>query len=78
MELVYAGLGLIALAWIIQLYYILRGNREIQPVFVGIYMVAVVLLVVGDILGNLILLSVFELSTLVAAGLVLVKLVIGK
>ncbi len=40
-SLMFLGFGLIALAWIIQLVYIIRGDRNVQPLFIGVYIVAV-------------------------------------
>ena len=73
-----AGLGLIALAWIIQLLYILRGNRNVQPLFIGVYIVGVIILSVEDVMGGFLENAYAELVTVIASLLTLLVLVATK
>ncbi|MFH1868159.1 MAG: hypothetical protein ABH843_04235 [Candidatus Omnitrophota bacterium] len=72
MGLAQIGLILIAAAWIIQLAASWKGNKSIQPAFIIAYMAGVLALVIADYMQTSIL-SYFELLTLVAAGIVLLK-----
>lgn len=47
-----SGIGLlcIALAWIYQLFLVVKGSSKIKPVFVGLYAIGVALLVIDDLL----------------------------
>jgi hypothetical protein len=73
-----AGFGLIALAWIIQLVYIVRGKRDVQPIFIGVYLVGVVVLVVSDVTGGAVDIAYAELVTIIASLLTLVALLVTK
>lgn len=73
MELAQIGLILIAVAWIIQLAVSWKGNKNIHPVFILVYMAGVLALVIADYRETNIL-SYFELLTLIAAGIVLLKI----
>ena len=42
------GLWIIAMAWLVQLAYMWKGNREIQPAFILLYLVGVALLVIDE------------------------------
>jgi hypothetical protein len=70
-----AGFGLIALAWIIQLVYIVRGNRNVQPLFIGVYIVGVIILAASDVMGGAVDIAYAELVTIIASLLVLVAFV---
>jgi len=50
-SLMLAGFCLIALAWIVQLAYIVRGNRSVQPIFIGVYVAGVIVLAASDVMG---------------------------
>jgi hypothetical protein len=72
------GFGLIALAWIIQLIYIVRGNRNVQPLFIGVYVVGVIILAASDVIGGAVDIANAELVTIIASLVVLVALVATK
>jgi uncharacterized protein with PQ loop repeat len=76
-DLSQGGLLIIAIAWIGQLYHVLRGNKNITPFFIVSYMVGVLLLVISGYLANLPV-SYFELGTLVAALIVLIAVLRKK
>ena len=73
-----AGFSLIALAWVIQLLYILRGNRNVQPLFIGVYIVGVIILSVEDVMGGFVESAYAELVTVIASLLTLLVLVVTK
>ena len=75
MDLMYIGLPLIALAWLVQLYFVFKGKKEIRPEFIVLYILGVLFLVAGDFTTGLTTLSYFELGTFLAALLVLIKIV---
>jgi len=77
MDLSFAGLVIIAIAWLVQMAFSWRGNKEIQPAFIICYIVGVLMLVTADYLKNSTL-SYFELLTCIAAGLVLLKITKAK
>ena len=72
------GFSLIALAWIIQLLYIMRGNRNVQPLFIGVYIVGVIILSVEDVLGGFVESAYAELVTVIASLLTLLVLLVTK
>jgi hypothetical protein len=73
-----AGYGLIALAWIIQLLYVTRGNRSVQPLFIGIYIIGVIILSADDVMGGFVESAYAELVTVIASLLTLVALLVTK
>ncbi|MBL7073051.1 MAG: hypothetical protein ISS33_04655 [Candidatus Omnitrophica bacterium] len=73
MNLAGIGLILVAVAWIVQLAFSWKGNKSIRPLFIIVYMAGVLLLVIADYLQTNVL-SYFELLTLIAAGIVLWKI----
>lgn len=77
-SLMLVGFGLIALAWIIQLIYIVRGNRNVQPLFIGVYVVGVIILAASDVIGGAVDIANAELVTIIASLVVLVALVATK
>lgn len=77
LNLASAGLVLIAVAWLIQLYQVLKINKNISPLFVVGYIVGVGMLVTSGFLANAPV-SYFELGTLVAAVIVLVVILKKK
>jgi len=77
-SLMLAGFGLIALAWIIQLFYITRGNRSVQPLFIGVYIVGVIILAASDVMGGDVNIAYAELVTIIASLLTLVALLVTK
>jgi len=72
--LMLAGFGFIALAWIIQLAYIVRGNRNVQPLFIGVYIAGVIILVASDVMGGVVDIAYAEVVTMIASLLTLVAL----
>lgn len=77
LNLATGGLLVIAIAWAIQLYQVLRINKNISSLFVVGYMVGVGMLVVSGYLAKTPV-SYFELGTLVMAAVVLVALLFKK
>ena len=73
-----AGFSLIALAWVIQLLYILRGNRNVQPLFIGVYIVGVIILSVEAVMGGFLESAYAELVTVIASLLTLLVLLVTK
>jgi hypothetical protein len=77
MSLSFAGLVIIAAAWLVQLVFSWNGNRTIHPIFIVFYMLGVLALIISDYIGTKAL-SYFELLTLVAAGLLFWRIVTVK
>jgi len=73
MGLAQIGLVSIAVAWIIQLVASWKGNKNISPAFIIVYMLGVLALVIADYMGTSVL-SYFELLAFIAAGIVLLKI----
>ncbi|MBS3079752.1 hypothetical protein J4218_06535 [Candidatus Pacearchaeota archaeon] len=73
MDLTSIGLIIIAIAWIIQLFYVFKNKKEIQPLFVIFYMLGVIVLMTGIYLASKTI-SYYELLTVIASALVLGKL----
>jgi len=71
------GLIVIALAWLVQLYQVLKINKNISPIFVVAYMVGVAMLVVSGYLADAPV-SYFELGTFVMAMIVLIAITVKK
>lgn len=67
------GLIIIAIAWLIQLYFSFKGKREIRKEFIIAYMIGVLCLVIEDFKVGLNAMSYFEIGTFIAALLVLIK-----
>jgi len=67
------GLIVISIAWIIQLVYSWNGNKKINYYFILLYMLGVVFLMIGIYLSTKTI-SYYELSTLIASGLLLIRL----
>ncbi|MFC1548825.1 hypothetical protein ACFL5E_02580 [Candidatus Omnitrophota bacterium] len=76
-DLASVGLVLIAVAWIIQLVLSWKGNRTIRPIFIICYMIGVLALVTADYLQTNVL-SYFEALTFIAAGILLVRILVVK
>ena len=77
MDIFMAGLALIVVGWLSQLYYLFQGKKEIKPLFVVLYMVGVAMLIYTDYSAGESM-WMFESGTFLAAGLVLIKLLTGK
>jgi len=74
MDLTQLGLIIIAIGWLIQLFYVFKNKKEIQPWFVICYMVGVLVLMIGIYQASKTI-SYYELLTLVASALVLIKII---
>lgn len=72
------GLLLVAIAWLVQLYFLLKGRKEIQRSFVIVYMAGVFLLVMNGAMSGGIMTAKFELCTLITSAIVMMKLLVGK
>ncbi len=77
-SLMLVGFGLITMAWVIQLVYILRGNRTVQPLFIGVYILGVIVLAASDVVAGAVDIAYAELVTIIASLLTLVALLIVK
>lgn len=77
MDLVSIGLIVIGLAWIVQLVMSWKGNNKIQPAFILLYMLGVLLMLMAGYMGNLGV-SPYEVVTLFTALLVLIKISFSK
>ena len=73
MDISSLGLIIIALAWLVQLFFILKNKKEIQKLFIILYMLGVSILVIGIYLSSKTI-SYYEIFTIIAAGIVLLKL----
>jgi len=77
MDLVSIGLIVIGIAWIAQLVMSWKGNNKIQPAFILLYMLGVLLMMVSGFMGNLGV-SPYEVITFIAALIVLLKVSTSK
>ena len=77
-SLILTGFGLIALAWVIQLVYIAHGNRSVQPLFIGVYIIGAIILAVSDVIEGVVDIAYAELVTIIASLLTLVALLVAK
>jgi hypothetical protein len=74
MSLSIIGLILIVIGWLIQASYMFKGQKTIKPLFVIAYMIGVLLLIIDGFMSNLISLAIFNLISMIVAGLVLILL----
>ena len=74
MDMVAIGLLLISFAWLLQLFFLFKDGKNIQPLFIIVYMVGVLLLVISAFSKGGITGAKFEIITLAASGVVLLKL----
>jgi hypothetical protein len=74
----FAGFGLIAAAWIIQLACIIRGDRSVQPLFIGVYIVGVVILAASDVMAGAVDIAYAECVTIIASLLALLAVFVTK
>ena len=72
------GLFLITIAWLIQLYFVLKGDKKIQPLFIIVYMVGVFMLVYNAFVASGIAGAKFELASLIASAIVLIAVLAKK
>ncbi len=78
MDIFLIGLGLIIIGWLVQLYHLFKGTKEIQPLFLGLYIIGVGLLIYSDAASGITTAAIFEAGTLLGAVLVLAKLLMSK
>lgn len=64
------GLGLIILAWAYQLLMVVRGRRNITPLFAGVYALGALLLVIDGFSAGLTSLAYLNLATLALSAAV--------
>ncbi len=77
MDLVSIGLIVIGLAWIAQLIMSWNGNNKIQPTFILLYLLGVLLMLIAGYTGNMGV-SPYEVVTFIAALIVLIRLGFSK
>ncbi len=77
MGLVEIGLSIIAIAWLIEIFYLWKGKKDIKPLFVIAYILGVLVLVVNEYQTSSQTIY-YELSTLVLSGIVLIMLYFKK
>ena len=69
----YIGLGLIIAGWLVQLARSWKGDKRIQPAFIGIYAVGVLALAFDGFASGLTELALLNTASLIAAALVLAR-----
>lgn len=67
------GLAFILLGWLIQLIFVYKKKREIQPWFLVCYVVGVVLLVIDNFSGNIVGDGILNALCAVIAAFVLLR-----
>jgi len=72
------GLFLVTIAWLVQLYFVLKGDKKIQPLFIIVYMVGVFMLVYGAFVTSGIAGAKFELASLITSTMVLIAVLAKK
>ena len=77
LDLATGGLVVIMIAWLIQLYQVLKVNKNISIYFVLAYMVGVLMLVISAYLANAPV-SYFELGSFITAAVVLIAILRKK
>ncbi|MEK6859240.1 MAG: hypothetical protein AABX54_00345 [Nanoarchaeota archaeon] len=68
------GLGVIIIAWIIQLAYSWKGNKGMKKGFLIVYAIGVALLIIDGYISDTKDTAIFNLVILVLAMLVLIRL----
>ena len=68
------GLAILGLGWAVQLYYVTKKQKNIQPAFVGIYGMGVVFLVIDGFQTGLNTLAWLNSAILVLVVLILIVL----
>ncbi|MFA5842164.1 MAG: hypothetical protein WC882_00580 [Candidatus Gracilibacteria bacterium] len=74
MNLIYAGLGVLILGWVIQFFSMSKKNKAMNPWFILIYTVGVLLLVGGNYMTGYYPIAILNLVSALSAVLVLGKL----
>lgn len=70
----YLGLLLIAIAWFIQLYFVWKGKKEINALFVIVYAVGVALIAINSFMMGFNVTALLNLADFVPAVLILWKI----
>lgn len=73
MESAIIGLGVIGLAWILQLVYSWRGKKEIQNKFLIIYSIGTALLIIDCYLNDLRWTGIFNTIVLMLSLIILIR-----
>ncbi|HYA32757.1 MAG TPA: hypothetical protein VEG65_01990, partial [Candidatus Bathyarchaeia archaeon] len=55
-----------------------RGNRSVQPIFIGVYVAGVIVLAASDVMGGGLDIAYAELITIIASLLALVGLLVTR
>lgn len=66
------GLGVIVVAWILEFFF-MGKKKKISPVFIGVYIIGVGILVYDGFTSNAIEIGIANLASLVIAAIVLGK-----
>jgi hypothetical protein len=77
-ELAWAGLVLIIIAWLIQIISMTKGKKEILLSFAGLQAIGITLLVVSDFLANSGLSLLGMLNVLSMIGAIIVSILLMK
>ncbi len=72
------GLFLIAFSWLIQLYELVKGKKELSLLFVIVYTLGVFFLMADAFAQNHMIGALFQAFALITAGAVLIKLLFFK
>jgi len=73
MQLALLGLGIVVLAWIVQLIR-MKKTKEIMPCFICLYVIGVILLIVDGFIGDATYLALLNLLSAVVALIVLIRI----
>jgi len=74
MESAMIGLGVIAIAWILQLVYSWRGKKDIQTKFLIIYAIGTALLIIDCYLNDFRWTGIFNTIVLMLSLILLIKI----
>jgi len=77
-ELAWIGLILIIVAWVIQIFSLSKGKKELLLSFVGLQLIGMVLLVVSDFLTQYALSTLGMLNALSLIGAIVAMLLLMK
>lgn len=68
------GLGIIVSSWVIQLLHLYKGQKEIHPHFIGIYIVGTVVLIIGGRDRGLDFAAILNIASAILATLIFLKI----
>jgi len=74
MESAIIGLGVIAIAWILQLVYSWRGKKDVQSKFLIIYSIGTALLIIDCYLNDLRWTGIFNTIVLMISLIILIRI----